>query len=356
MSPLHPRAWIAWLLATLAALSLLRNPLYLLLLLGCIALTSRTLRRVASTPELPLPLLRLALLIITLSALFNFATAHFGRTVLFTLPASIPLLGGPYTLEALVFGMVNGLVLVGFLAAFNVLYQALPTQALIRMIPRALYPVAVVISIAVSFVPTTLAQFQQIREAQMMRGHRVRGLRDWLPLFMPLLVGGLERAFQLAEAMTARGFGSLGSAAQPVAARAGLDPLRLALVLGLATLLAGLLVLLFWQQQIAGWALVILGGAALLWALWQQGRQVQRTVYRRRPMTGRDGLVIVAAAVTVGVFLLPSSRGSLAWSPYPQISLPGVDAVIVLGTLGLLAPAALLAWQHRAHVAGVSRW
>ena len=121
MSPLHPRAWIAWLLANLAALSLLRNPLYLLLLLGCIALTSRTLRRVAGTPELPLPLLRLALLIITLSALFNFATAHFGRTVLFTLPASIPLLGGPYTLEALVFGIVNGLVLVGFLAAFNVL-------------------------------------------------------------------------------------------------------------------------------------------------------------------------------------------------------------------------------------------
>ncbi len=25
----------------------------------------------------------------------------------------------------------------------------------------------------------------------MMRGHRVRGLRDWLPLFMPLLVGGI---------------------------------------------------------------------------------------------------------------------------------------------------------------------
>ncbi len=75
-------------------------------------------------------------MIITLSALFNFVTAHFGQTVLFTLPASIPLVGGPYTLEALVFGMVNGLVLVGFLAAFNVLYQALPTQALIRMIPR----------------------------------------------------------------------------------------------------------------------------------------------------------------------------------------------------------------------------
>ncbi len=177
MRPLHPRAWIAWLVAAIVALSLSRNPVYLLLILGCIAMVSRVLRREAETPLLPLPLLRLSLVIVTLSALFNFVTAHFGQTVLFTLPAGIPLLGGPYTLEALVFGMVNGLVLVGFLAAFNVLYQALPTQALIRMIPRALYPIAVVISIAVSFVPTTLAQFQQIREAQMMRGHQIRGVR-----------------------------------------------------------------------------------------------------------------------------------------------------------------------------------
>ena len=341
MSRLHPRAWIAWLAAAIITLSLSRNPVYLLLIILCIAVVSRALRSQAETPVLPLPLLRLSLVIITLSALFNFVTAHFGQTVLFTLPAGIPLLGGPYTLEALVFGMVNGLVLVGFLAAFNVLYQALPTQALIHMIPRALYPIAVVVSIAVSFVPATLAQFQQIREAQMMRGHRVRGLRDWLPLFMPLLVGGLERAFQLAEAMTARGFGSLG-----VGQRAGLDPLRVALVVGLATLLAGLLVLLFWQHEVAGWSLVALGGGALLMALRRQGQRVRRTVYRRQPWTGSDGLAIAAAAFTVGVYLLPASRGALAWSPYPQLTWPGADPATVLATLGLLTPAVLLAWPR----------
>jgi energy-coupling factor transport system permease protein len=209
------------------------------------------------------------------------------------------------------------------------------------MIPRALYPIAVVVSIAVSFVPATLAQFQQIREAQMMRGHRVRGLRDWLPLFMPLLVGGLERAFQLAEAMTARGFGSLS-----VGQRAGLDPLRVALVVGLTTLLAGLLVLLFWQQEVAGWVLVALGGGVLLMALRRQGQRVRRTVYRRQPWTGSDGLVIAAAAFTVGVYVLPASRGALAWSPYPQLTWPGADPATVLATLGLLTPAVLLAWPR----------
>lgn len=338
MSRLHPGAWIAWLTAAIAALSLTRNPLYLSLLLVCIAIVSRTLRGQAQTPVLPLPLLRLAIVIVTLSALFNVTTAHFGQTVLFTLPASIPLLGGAYTLEALVFGMINGLVLVGFLAAFNVLYQALPTHALIRMIPRALFPVAVVISIAVSFVPATLEQFYQIRDAQRMRGHQVRSLRDWLPLFMPLLVGGLERAFQLAEAMTARGYGSLGVQSGRDAAQR----LRLALVLGLVMLLTGLLALLFWRQQAAGWALVIAGGSLLLAVLGLQGRGVRRTLYRRQPWRSWDWLVTLASVITIAAYLLPASRSVLAYTPYPRISLPDFDPWLAAATLALLTPAVLM--------------
>lgn len=338
---IHTKAWLIWLAAAIVAISLTRNPFYLLLILLCLAVVSRALRSQAYTPVLPLPLLRFGLLIVTTSALFNFATAHFGQTVLFTLPASIPLLGGPYTLEALVFGAINGLVLVGFLLAFNVLYQALPTQALIRLIPRALFPVAVVISIAVSFVPTTLAQFYQIRDAQRMRGHQVRGVRDWLPLFMPLLVGGLERALQLAEAMTARGFGSLGAAQD----EATVQRLRLGLVLGLASLLAGLLVLLFWQQQ-AGWALVIAGGAVLLLTLGRQGQNIQRSSYRRQRWQGWDWLITTTAAVTVIAYVLPAGQASRAYTPYPKVSLPGFDLWLALATLALLAPAVLLRRAH----------
>jgi hypothetical protein len=123
------------------------------------------------------------------------------------------------------------------------------------------------------------------------------------------------------------------------------------LVVGLTTLLAGLLVLLFWQQEVAGWSLAALGGGVLLMALRRQGQRVQRTVYRRQPWTGSDGLVIVAAALAVGVYLLPASRDSLAWSPYPQLAWPGADPAIVLATLGLLSPAALLAWPGRTRAA-----
>ena len=47
---------------------------------------------------------------------------------------------------------------------------------------------------AITYVPETARHFQRIREAQAIRGHRLRGLRDWRPIVIPLLVGGLERA------------------------------------------------------------------------------------------------------------------------------------------------------------------
>jgi energy-coupling factor transport system permease protein len=346
-TPLHALAWVAWVAASVVALSLTRNPIYLLLLLLCIGLVLRTVRQAPDAPPLPLSPLRFALLVVTISALFNALTAHFGQTVLFTLPDWLPLLGGPVTLEALVYGVVNGLVLTGFFVAWTVLFVAVPTQALIRLIPRAFYPAGVVLSIALAFVPTTFAQFQQIREAQRMRGHQVRGLRAWLPLLMPLLVGGLERALQLAEAMTARGFASRerdgGAESQ--------QRLRWILAAGLAALLAGLVTRLVWRQQPSiGVALLLTGAALLVLGLALQGRAVRRTVYRRQPWTVRDGLVFGAAAVTVGVYALPSSGGSLAWSPYPQISLPQVELLVVLSTLALLTPALLLAQERRARL------
>jgi len=327
-TPLHPRSWLAWLAAVLLALSLTRTPLLLGLIVVCLAVLSHTLGDEAQPAPLPLPWLRMAALILGFSALFNALTAHFGRTVLFTLPASLPLLGGNVTLEAAVYGLLNGLVLLGFLLVFRLLYQALPVQALIGLLPRGLYPVAVVLSIALSFVPASLMQWQQIRAAQALRGHRVRGLRDALPLLLPLLVGGLERALQLAEAMTARGFGSLGAnkQAQP-------DRLRLGMVLGLLLLLGGLLAMLFWQQATLGWAATVLGGVLLWVMLWLQGRRVQRTVYRRHRWSRADSLLLAAAVLLAGVMVFAARRGWLAYSPYPALSWP---------TLKLWLPTVLL--------------
>jgi len=330
---IHPIAWVGWLASAIVALSVTRNPLHLILILLCIAIVYVT---VSSTEDAPYQLtspFRFASIVVLLSALFNAATVHVGETALFYLPEGLPIIGGPITLEAVVFGLINGLVLMGIFLAFATLGQALPIRALIRLIPRSFFPVAVVVSVGVSFVPVTMRQFQQIKEAQAVRGHRVRGVRDWLPLLMPLLIGGLERALQMAEAMTARGFASVEEARQDATP-------RLAMVVGLAALLSGWLLRLVWGQEIVGSLLMLLGIGLILGTLWVAGRRFPRTIYRPSPWTGRDWIVVSGAGLILGAFLLPGiDRTALSYYPYPTLSLPQFDSVLGMATLGLLVPA-----------------
>lgn len=334
---IHRLAWISWVGGALVILSTTRNPLYLGLTLACIAIVATRVRSESWAGPVPISPLRFGLVVIPLSALFNALTVHVGRTVLFRLPAWLPLLGGPTTLEALVYGALNGLALTGIFAAFTVLNQALPVRSLVRLVPRAFYQMAVVISIAVTYVPTTLRQFQRIREAQAIRGHRTQGLRSWIPLFMPLLVGGLERALQLAEAMIARGFASSGEGAHDTLT-------RLVIAQGLLTLLIGWLLRLAWDQNILGLALMLAGFGLVLGALWVIGRRVPHTDYRPEPWTGRDWAVVLGAAVAAAPFLLPLpglDKETIFYYPYPALTLPSFDLIIGVTILGLAVPALL---------------
>lgn len=331
---LHPLTWAGWIAAIVAILTLTRNPLYLALALGMIALVHW--RCVASSRAeshgLQLSPLRFGVIVLTTAALFNMAMVRVGTTVLFALPGWLPLVGGAWTLEALVYGALNGLALAGLFAAFTVINRVVPVRALLRLTPRAFYPVAVVVSIAVTFAPTTLQQIQQIREAQAVRGHRLRGVRSWLPLIVPLLEGGMERSLQLAEAMVARGFAS-GEA------HAGRLPQMLVLA-GFVAIVAGWLLRLIWAQPLAGAALLVIGGAALVGGLWRAGRSHPHTVYRPDAWRRWDWLMVGAAALAAGAYLLPIfERSTIFYYPYPTLTWPSFDWRIGLATLGLAAPA-----------------
>jgi energy-coupling factor transport system permease protein len=268
------------------------------------------------------------------SAILNGLTVHFGRTVLFQLPRSWPLLGGAITLEAIVFGLLNGLTLTGIYAAFSVITQTLSVRALIRLIPQTFYPVAVVAAIAVTFVPITLRQLQQIREAQAIRGHRVRGLRDWLPLIIPLLIGGLERALQLAEAMTARGFASVSQPTQDLKS-------QLAVAFGLLMLLSGWLLRLGWAEVWLGTGLLLSGVTLILVTMWRVGQRVPRTLYRPDSWHWRDSGVVVGLSLSGLIFIFPLpflDRSSIFYYPYPALTWPQLHGAIIVAVLGLLSP------------------
>ncbi len=335
---LDARAWLVWALTTLVVASSTRNPLYVLLLLlvamvvGSVCASNRG-RGAITSP------LRFAAVAVPLAALFNGLTAHLGDTVLFRLPDWLPLLGGPVTMEALVFGAMNGLTLTAIFSAFTVFNQVTPVRDLIQLAPRAFHETGVVLSIALTFIPQTTRSLTRIREAQAMRGHRVRGLRDWLPIVVPLLVSGLERSMGLAEAMVARGYGATSDRAQPLRTQ-GL------LALGLFALLGGWLAFLLlppWKGAAVG--AMIVGAGIIVGVLWLAGRTVSHTTYRARRWAVRDTLTVLGCGLALVTVLLPLplvDRGTLYYAPYPGLTLPAFDPFIGLGLLGLLVPAVVI--------------
>jgi energy-coupling factor transport system permease protein len=341
--PYHTRTWLLWVgTATLAAGST-RNPLYLIVVLLAARLVDLAVAVARGEAGANDPrrrswgaFLRLGLIIATVTALFNFLAAHIGSHVLIRLPGEWPLIGGPLTLEGLVYGLLNGLVLITLLAVFGTFNAGADTYALLRAIPAGFAQVGLVTAIALAYIPQTLTRWSEIREAQTLRGHHLRGARDLVPLAVPLLTGGLDRAINLAEAMEARGF------APPADGRRG-EVVPLLLGLGVvAVLVGGFLSAYFRQQPAWGWGVMALGGVLLAGALVTLGRRGGRTRYRRELWRARDALVsgalLAVAAVILGVaFLAP---GAWSYTPYPALTWPPFHPLLGLALLALAAPAA----------------
>jgi energy-coupling factor transport system permease protein len=334
----QPWAWVTWLAITVVVLSITRNPLYLVLILICIILVGISLRETNGEAPQPFPLWKLAAWIILLSTAFNALTSHYGMTILFSIPGHLPLLSGPVTLEAIIYGATNGLILTGMLACFMVLNLALTVRELVSLIPQAFFPLAVVTSIAVTYLPTTVRQFKQIREAQAIRGHQMRGVRDWLPLWMPLLVGGLEHAMQLAEAMTARGF---ASTAEPHKGKNIYA--RIAMMFGLVLISIGWILNLAGSSS-GGLVLILVGAGLITAGVWRLSRKVNHTTYHRQGWGWQDWLGITVSLVILVICILPIpgiNNAVLYYDPYPTLKPPLFDPLIGLAILGLLVPGIL---------------
>ncbi|MFN2242457.1 MAG: energy-coupling factor transporter transmembrane component T, partial [Anaerolineae bacterium] len=195
-----------------------------------------------------------------------------------------------------------------------------------------------VISIAITFVPQMVISAREIRQAQRIRGHRFRGLRDLLPLVIPLLANSLERSIQLAETMEARGFGSAVSL--PSRRRALLS--QLGLLAALVGVLVGLSLLAFYPQaRVWAWLLVAIGVIGMLAFFAFHGRQVKRTRYRRQSWHAPDTVVAVASAISLAIVIVVrlTAPDTFFYSPYPPNSLlPAFDPLVGVALLLLVMP------------------
>jgi energy-coupling factor transport system permease protein len=339
----HTWTWVIWLVAAAVPAFTMRNPFYLALLLGTAWIIYTALGRTTPIGSSWGSFVKLGVFLFALAIPFNALSIHLGQIVLFRLPESWPIIGGPVTLEAIIAGAVSGLTLLTILVVFAAFNAVVDHYQLLRATPSFLFQAGVVISIAITFVPQMVLSAQEIRQAQRIRGHRFRGLRDLLPLVIPLLANSLERSIQLAETMEARGFGAAVS--PPTRRRAILS--QVGLLAGLIGVLVGLALLAFYQQgRMWGWLLIGVGVIGVFAFFGFHGRQVQRTRYRREAWHARDTAVVVASVISLAIFTTVrlTTPETLYYSPYPPNPLlpsfnPLVGAALLLLTMpAIVAP------------------
>jgi energy-coupling factor transport system permease protein len=344
----HPIAWWLWAIGLASVAMRSTNPLVLGLVVAVAGWVVAARRSDAPWGRSFALALRLGVVLVifrvVLSILFGL---RLPGTVLFSLPAvELPAwaagvsIGGPVTAEMLLAAACEGLRLAAIVACFGAANSLANPYRLLRTLPAVLYELGVALTVALSFVPQTVATVGRIREARRLRGRAVRGVRGLRGLAMPVLEGALERSVDLAASMDARGYGRRAPAAPAARRVAGV-----ALAVGLLGLCVGAYGLLDAGAPGAlGLPVMAIGSVLLAVGLVVSGRRIERTRYRPDIWSGAEWLVVslgVLAAVAVGVTAsLDASSLAIPLSPLAWPALPVPLAVVILASLlaGWLTP------------------
>ncbi|HEX9992327.1 MAG TPA: hypothetical protein VGB14_05310 [Acidimicrobiales bacterium] len=339
---LHAVTWLVWAVAAALAVEVAPNPLYVLLVVAVCAL-------VVEVHGGGRPLARAFPLLVGLGATFGLLrvvltvlTTHGGPDVLVTLPeATLPrvlggfTVGGTVELPVLLQAGAESLAIVGVLAAFGAFNAVAAHDELARSAPRAFHEAGLVVTVALTVLPATLAAVAAVREADRARtGGTVVRRGRLVRLVVPVLESGLERAVGLAESMDARGFARLPAGPSE----------RLAGWLGLGALLSlgGAFVALVGRAGGVALVLGVAGTAAVVGAVAASSAASRRTRHRPRRATRRDWLVgAVALSAPAALFVLSlAGDDTLTWEA-ASLAFPGFDPLAALAVAVLAAPAVL---------------
>ena len=106
--------------------------------------------------------------------------------------------------------MASGLQIAALFLVMWIFSQAVTPLDLLRRMPPGFSTAGVMASIGMTFAPQARQAFDELREAYLVRGYQPRGLRDLPMVLTPMVILSLESAYDMAEGLAARGFGSGG--------------------------------------------------------------------------------------------------------------------------------------------------
>lgn len=313
--------WVIWMFISLIVMLSMRNPIYLLIAVLSLSLVGSRLAEQRGRKGWLSQTSGFLATMIFLSALINTLFTHTGQTVLFSLPESWFLVGGNITIESMIYGSINGLLIGSLYLIFSILNLALSISQMTRLIPPAFQPITMIITVALSFYPSIQQRTLEIKEAQLIRGNPMKKLSDWLPLLMPLLTSSLEKAITLSESMTARGFSS-----RPANKQANLD--LAILVVGTFLIFSGWMLSLYHYPVFVQRLLYSLGGIAIIsFFIWTNSRKkitrLRKETWLKKDYLALAFLIILSVSLSIGMLWLNFNE-QLTFSPYPALSLPKI--------------------------------
>lgn len=326
--------WLTWAAVATLGVAVTRNPLYLSLALGATASVYLAVarRRPLGRPPTRLPL-KVGVVIALISIVFNALTAHVGDRVLWRLPSGWPIVGGPITLNAIIYGLLTATVLLTLLIVAAVLDGALDRAQALRLVPPAFSTATTSLALALTALPIAVRAVREVREAQQARGISGPPALRLRSNLVPLLHRGLEHAFAVAETLECRGYGA--GVISPWARW-----LMLAVVGGLCTLVLGMVTGDGWLAAL-GLVSTILALFLLSCSAWPGVRRLRWS----REELATLALALGSAAILLGTLALAPAE--LSYSTYPWLRWPPFHPVIGLAYLSLAASALLLPEERR---------
>ncbi|MBX6754452.1 MAG: hypothetical protein IRY86_09485 [Thermorudis peleae] len=312
--------WLLWAGAALTLISSTRNPWYL----GITVLSVLAVQLSVASWSAVRQSLLISSTLSVVSVLFNVLTAHIGDRVMLQLPASWPIVGGPLTLNALVYGLCTALALTTAIIVGITVYAALDGFEILRLIPPGFSSVTVAVALAGTIFPSAVRAFHDIREAQTIRGiPSTRSIRlSWL--LSSMLHHGFTYALALAETLECRGYGRMRPSWKEYSALGCLLCGTLGLILGL----------LGTNGVVTGIAvgLVLLGLSLFVILIWPRILQLPWN----RPHRLSLAMTILSLSILWGTLLLQPQI--LQYSTYPTLTLPPLALYPTLAAALLALP------------------
>jgi energy-coupling factor transport system permease protein len=209
LQQLHPLAGVLTIIIYTMGALLINNPIYLLLLIIAVILLAFVDGSIDDVLLYIKMIIPIAIVIVLFNTIFN----HNGNTAIIHL-RNIPIIGSiRITLEALVYGIYQGIKLIGVTLIFGFGNLILHPDRTFSFFSKYMGNSALLMNMTLRLFPTILKSFYNILEVERLRGNRLhersigKSIKNYSNVLNILFQSSLEDAGDMAESMYSRGYG-----------------------------------------------------------------------------------------------------------------------------------------------------